>query len=168
MIAAIFLLHLVINRCCCSKCTMCRDLFLVKSVINWALFILLPTIAVSFAAIGAIQWCALIATVPIGCISDCVMHSSRRPDKKWKAYFYSVEMLFPYAWVGILSMFGILPTSTIIIFLSIPIAIGCGKILVNSFGNSTDVVSDLRQRTSNLQMAFTILMITALIIDKFI
>lgn len=168
-VAAIFLLHLAINRLCCSKCKGCKkDLFLTKSILNWALFILLPAVAVSFAAIGAVQWSVLIATVPVGCLSDCVLHSSRRPDKKWKACFYNAEMLFPYVWVSILSMSGILPISTIMIFLSIPIAIGCGKILVNSFGNSTDVTSDLSLRTSHLQTGFTILLILAFIIDKFI
>lgn len=166
-VAAIILFHLLVNRFCGSRCDGShKHPFLLKSLVNWILFIILPTVIVSYAAIGAVQWIVLLATLPVGILSDTAMHSNNRPEAKWQAYFFNVEMLVPFIWTGVMSMCGLLPVSTIIIFLSIPMAIGYAKRPLNSFAGDKIIVEDLHEKTVYFQITFTILFVVSLIVDK--
>lgn len=168
-VAAIIIIHTLVNRFCIGKCESARNMpFIVKALISWAVFILLPTATVSYAAIGAVQWITLLATVPAGVLSDCVIHSNAQLKSKWQTYFFNVEMLLPYVWVSILSMAGLLPVTTIIIFLSIPMAIGYGKRPLEAWNGDSIILKDLYKKTGDFQITFTILFVLSLIIDKFI
>ena len=87
---------------------------------------------------------------------------------KWQTYFFNVEMLLPYVWISILSMAGLLPVTTIIIFLSIPMAIGYGKRPLEAWNGDSIILKDLYKKTGDFQITFTILFVLSLIIDKFI
>ena len=51
-ITGIILIHLLVNRFCGGKCVDDpKTPFIIKSLINWVLFIILPTVLVSYAAI---------------------------------------------------------------------------------------------------------------------
>ena len=77
-------------------------------------------------------------------------------------------MVFPYAWIGICSIIGLLPMQTIICFLSIAVALGCAVTMRKSIGNDAKLLQDLRARTVLAFVIFTILFAVSLIAAKFI
>lgn len=144
----------------------------------------LPTLGTSYAATGIIDWNVLLIAVPVGLITDGILHSNNTRDittdrragittmamslgTRWAAWLYGFEMIFPFAWVGICSMAGILPIHTIVIFMTLPIAMGCAKTMKNSVGQNPMLIADLDVRTANLQMLFSLLLSASLIAAKF-
>lgn len=145
----------------------------------------LPTIGTSFIVTGAISWNVLWVALPIGLITDGILHSNNTRDiqhdsradirtfamiigGRWSAYLYGFEMLFPFVWVGVCSIIGIMPLWTIIIFLTLPIAIGCSRTMMNSMEGGAGVIADLDMRTANLQMLFSLLLSAAFVLGRFI
>ena len=144
----------------------------------------LPTLGTSYAATGIIDWNVLLIAVPVGLITDGILHSNNTRDittdrragittmamslgTRRAAWLYGFEMIFPFAWVGICSMAGILPIHTIVIFMTLPIAMGCAKTMKNSVGQNPMLIADLDVRTANLQMLFSLLLSASLIAAKF-
>lgn len=144
----------------------------------------LPTLGTSYAATGIIDWNVLLIAVPVGLITDGILHSNNTRDittdrragittmamslgTRWAAWLYGFEMIFPFVWVGICSMAGILPIHTIVIFMTLPIAMGCAKTMKNSVGQNPMLIADLDVRTANLQMLFSLLLSASLIAAKF-
>jgi 1,4-dihydroxy-2-naphthoate octaprenyltransferase len=70
--------------------------------------------------------------------------------------------------VGILSILGYMPIGTVIIFLTLPIAIGCAKTMKNSVTGGPALIADLDVRTANLQLLFSTLLTISLIISRFL
>ena len=147
-------------------------------------YALLPTIGTSFIVSGVIDWSVLLIALPIGLITDGILHSNNTRDMahdsradiktfammigpKASSWFYAFEMVFPYVWVGVLSLLGILPVYTIIIFLTIPIAIGCAGTLVKAPQDIT-IIADLDVRTANLQLLFSLLLSISFVLAYFL
>lgn len=148
-------------------------------------FAFLPTIGTSYVAIGSIDWSVLLIALPIGLITDGILHCNNTRDIKTDrragirtmamslgasaaAKLYAFEMVFPYAWIGICSILGILPLHTIIIFMSIPVALGCAKTMLNGVNDGPELIADLDARTANLQMIFSLLLSASLVASRFI
>lgn len=148
-------------------------------------FAFLPTIGTSYVTTGAIDWSVLWIALPVGLITDGILHSNntrdmatdRRADiktmamglgTKASALLYGFEMIFPYIWVGVLSIIGILPMSTVFIFLTLPVAIGCAKTMNSSVTGGTAIIADLDVRTANLQLMFSVILTATLIVARFI
>jgi 1,4-dihydroxy-2-naphthoate octaprenyltransferase len=73
-------------------------------------------------------------------------------------------MIFPYVWVGVISMIGILPVHTVAIFLTLVIAISNAKIMMHSVEGGIEMIADLDVKTANLQLFFSVLLAASLII----
>ena len=148
-------------------------------------FAVLPTLGTSFAVTGSIDWSVLWIAVPVGLITDGILHSNNTRDiasdgvaqirtmamglgTKASAWLYSFEVIFPYAWIAVCSIAGLMPLSTIVIFLTLPVAMGCSRTMMKSINGGSDIISDLDVRTANLQLLFSALLSVALIVDKFI
>lgn len=148
-------------------------------------YALLPTIGVSFIVTGAIDWNVLWIALPVGLITDGILHSNNTRDmvhdsrahistfamiigRKASAYLYGFEMIFPYIWIGGLSIIGKLPLMTIIIFLTLPVAIACTRTMLNSIEGGTEVIADLDVRTANLQLMFSALLSLSFVIAYFL
>lgn len=145
----------------------------------------LPTIGTSFAATGAIDWSVLLIALPVGLITDGILHSNNTRDAltdkragiktmamalgaKASAILYGFEVLFPFVWVGVLSILGFFPLTTIIIFLTLAVAIGCSQTMMKSLNGDMRIIADLDARTANLQLMFSALLSIAFIAAKFI
>lgn len=143
-------------------------------------FAFLPTIGTSYAVTGFIDWNVLYIALPVGLITDGILHSNNTRDMrtdaragittmamsmgpKAAAWLYGFEMIFPYVWVGVLSMTGILPVHTVAIFLTLVLAISNAKIMRNSLEGGVGMIADLDVKTANLQLAFSILLALALL-----
>lgn len=149
-------------------------------------FAFLPTIGTSYAATGAIDWNVLLIALPVGLITDGILHCNNTRDiatdkragintmamwlgTKAAARLYAFEMVFPYIWVGICSIIGLLPLHTIIIFLTLPIALACASTMKKSVGQETPMLlADLDVRTANLQMMFSVLLSISFVVARFI
>lgn len=149
-------------------------------------FAFLPTIGTSYAATGAIDWNVLLIALPVGLITDGILHCNNTRDiatdkragintmamwlgTKAAARLYAFEMVFPYIWVGICSIIGLLPLHTIIIFLTLPIALACASTMKKSIGQETSMLlGDLDVRTANLQMMFSVLLSISFVVARFI
>lgn len=148
-------------------------------------FAFLPTIGTSYVTTGAIDWSVLWIALPVGLITDGILHSNNTRDMatdkradiktmamglgtKASALLYGFEMIFPYVWVGVLSMIGILPMTTVFIFLTMPVAIGCAKTMNNSVTGGIGMIADLDVRTANLQLMFSVILTATLIVARFV
>ncbi len=149
-------------------------------------FAFLPTLGTSYAATGAIDWNVLLIALPVGLITDGILHCNNTRDivtdkrtgintmamrlgTKAAAGLYAFEMLFPYIWVGVCSIIGLMPLHTIVIFLTLPIALACASTMKKSVGQETPMLlGDLDVRTANLQMMFSILLSIAFAVARFI
>ena len=143
-------------------------------------FAFLPTLGTSYAVTGAIDWSVLLIALPVGLITDGILHCNNTRDvvtdkragirtmamglgEKWSAWLYAFEMVFPYVWVGVLSVVGIFPIYTVIIFLTIAVALGCATTMLKSVGQGPTLIKDLDVRTANLQMMFSVLLSVAFV-----
>lgn len=145
----------------------------------------LPTIGTSFVTTGAIDWSVLLIALPVGLITDGILHSNNTRDTltdkragiktmamglghKASAILYGFEVLFPFVWIGVLSMIGILPVTTIIVFLTLVVAIGCSQTMMKSLEGGVKMIADLDVRTANLQLLFSAFLSIAFVVGKFI
>lgn len=145
----------------------------------------LPTLGTSFVAAGGIIPSVLIVALPLGLITDGILHSNNTRDMKTdsragirtmamslgvksSAVLYGFEMIFPFIWVGVCSICGFMPLATIIIFMTLPVAIGCAKTMMNSVEGGVHMIADLDVRTANLQLMFSLLLTVSFVIARFI
>ena len=148
-------------------------------------FAFLPTLGTSYAATGAIDWNVLWVALPVGLITDGILHSNNTRDmltdkragiktmamalgSKFSSWVYSFEMIFPYVWVGVLSIIGIMPMHTIIVFMTIPVAVACHRTMKRSLKEGVRPIVDLDVRTANLQLVFSALLTVAFVSAKYI
>ena len=148
-------------------------------------YALLPTLGTSFVVSGVIDWSVLLIALPIGLITDGILHcnnvrdiiTDKRAGIRTMAMalgpvssskLYAFEMIFPYVWIGVCSIIGILPMHTIIIFMTIPIALGCAKTLLKGVNDGPELTADLDVRTANLQLLFSLLLSIAFVAARFI
>ena len=148
-------------------------------------FAFLPTLGTSYVATGAIDWNVLFVALPVGLITDGILHSNNSRDvmtdrragittmamsmgPKMAVLLYGVEMYFPYAWIAVLSIAGLLPVYTVFIFLTLPVAIGNARTMARSMKAGVEMIADLDVKTANLQLMFSVLLTAALVVAKFI
>ncbi len=148
-------------------------------------FAFIPTAGVSLAVTGAIDWSVLWIALPVGLITDGILHSNNTRDimtdrragiktmamglgPKASAWIYVFEVLFPFAWVAVCSLAGVLPLTTIIMFMALPVAIACAKTMKNSIKGGPVLIADLDVRTANLQLAFSLLLTVAFVVARFL
>lgn len=148
-------------------------------------FAFLPTLGTSYAATGAIDWNVLLIALPVGLITDGILHSNNTRDmltdkragiktmamslgNNVSAWLYGFEVIFPFIWIGVCSITGLMPLTTLAIFLTLPIAIACAQSMKFSLTGGAGVIADLDVRTANLQLLFSLLLTAAFIVGKFI
>jgi len=147
-------------------------------------FSFLPTLGTSYVVTGTIDWSVLFVALPVGLITDGILHSNNTRDittdhragiktmamglgTRRAAILYGFEMIFPYVWVGICSIAGFLPISTVIVFLTISIALACASTMKKSVGQKKPtLIIDLDIRTANLQLMFSVLLSIALVVAR--
>jgi 1,4-dihydroxy-2-naphthoate octaprenyltransferase len=128
------------------------------------------------------DWSVLIALLPV-CLMTCGFFHARRSlaaakmsktepaglkaGSRMSAQLYGFELIFPYAWVGIFSIIGLLPLHTVIVFLTIAVAIACASTMKKSVGQGPTLLMDLEIRTASLQFMFSVLLSVAFVAARF-
>ncbi len=82
--------------------------------------------------------------------------------------YISSTAILPFLWIAAFSIIGILPLATIIVFLTLPVAIGCSRTMYGLLDGATNLLADLSDRTVTLSLMFSFLLSLAFIIGKFI
>lgn len=140
-----------------------------------AAYAFLPTLGTAYVITGEIEWSVLLVALPVGLITDGILHSNNTRDiatdrrcgittmamglgAKASALLYGFEMLFPYVWIGVCSIAGIMPVYTIAAFLTLPVAIACVATMKKSVAGGPAVIADLDVRTANVQLMFSLLL----------
>jgi 1,4-dihydroxy-2-naphthoate octaprenyltransferase len=148
-------------------------------------FAFLPTLGASYAATGVIDWDVLYVALPVGLITDGILHSNNTRDiltdkragittmamalgGKLSSWLYGFEMIFPFVWIGVLSMIGIMPLHTIIVFMTRPVAVACHRTMNRSLKEGARPIADLDVRTANLQLVFSALLTVAFVAAKYL
>ena len=121
-------------------------------------------LATSFIATGEIHWNILIAIIPFTLVASGITHG----QGKAAAYTYAFEVMVTYAYLAICSIIGIFPMATIIVFMTIPVATGCSKTIVNSIEGGAHLTRDLGARTANLLHMYSVLLTLAFAVARFI
>ncbi len=145
---------------------------------------ILPSLGIAYAVTGELLWDILWCAFPTGMITSGIFHSYNTRGKyanvrigttavmgtsaKMTALVYSIEVLCPFVWVGICSIFGLMPLTTLLIFLTLPVAIACSRTRLNVLKGGTTVIGDLDMRSANLQAGFSLLLTLALVLGRFI
>ncbi len=145
----------------------------------------LPTLGTSFVVAGGVLPSVLIIALPLGLITDGILHSNNTRDMatdaragiktmamslgtKSSAILYGFEMLFPFVWVGVCSIAGFMPIATVIVFMTLPVAIACAQTMKNSVEGGVQMIADLDVRTANLQLMFSLLLTVAFVVARFL
>lgn len=145
-------------------------------------FAFLPTIGTSYAITGAIDWSVLYIALPVGLITDGILHANNTRDiatdkragiltmamsmgKKSAAWLYAFEVTFPYLWIVVCAVMGIFKLHTILVLISLPMAIKCAKTMLNGY-NDTNAIAMLDMQAAQLQMLFSFMLSFSLISDK--
>ena len=148
-------------------------------------FAFLPTLGTSYAVTGTIEWSVLWIALPVGLITDGILHSNNTRDmvtdkragittmamslgNEASAWLFGAEMVFPFVWMAVLSMIGVFPVTTVVIFMTLPVAIGNARLMMKSLTAGVDMIADLDVKTANLQMLFSILLTLSLVVAKFL
>jgi Mn2+/Fe2+ NRAMP family transporter len=114
----------------------------------------------------------IVTLVPVVTMAISVGHANRTKKndnlKNISAVIYSMEIAFSYLWVVGFTFAKVLPYSTVLIFLTLPIAIACCKTMRNSRQDAEHLRADITSRTANLLLQFVILLTVGLILGKFL
>ena len=119
-------------------------------------------VATSFIATKELHWDVLLAIVPVTLIAAGITHGKNRLS----AYAYAVKVFISYLYVVVFSFLGYFPMTTIIIFLTVAIAFGCSKTMINSIEGGAHLTKDMGARTANLLHLFSILLAIAFVVGK--
>lgn len=136
----------------------------VTNVLVHLLWTAISAVATSLIATGNINWAVLTAIVPFGLIASGITHGRN----KTAAYSYAFEILVTYVYLAVCSIVGIFPMTTIIVFMTIPVALGCSKTMMNSIEGGAHLTRDLGARTANLLHLYSVLLAVAFAVAKFI
>lgn len=138
-----------------------------RDVITFVSLALLPAVAISFIATEAMHWGILIVALPIGLMTNAIFLAND-PENIHHSRLYAFEVIFPYIWVGGCSVTGLMPMHTIIVFLTLAVALGCAKTLSHADGEKVETTTDLGARTLNLLVLFSLLLAISFLLPRFI
>ena len=148
-------------------------------------FAFIPMLGTSYVVTGAIDWSVLWVALPVGLTTDGILHSNNTRDMvtdrragittmamgmglKVSSWLFGFEMIFPYVWVAVLSMIGVMPVYTVAIFMTLPVAIGNARTMSKSVEAGVHLIADLDVKTANLQLFFSVLLTLSFVVAKFI
>ena len=136
----------------------------ITNILVHLLWTFISAIATSFIATGEVHWNVLAAIAPLALVGSGITHGRN----KIAAYSYAFEIMVTYVYMAICSIIGIFPMATIIVFMTIPVAIGCSKTMINSIEGGAHLTRDLGARTANLLNMYSVLLAVAFAVARFI
>lgn len=109
----------------------------------------------------------LLPLVPALMFSLALIHSGIKRGI-WSARLYTFEVMFPFAWIAVWSIAGLMPLYTVFAFLTFPVACGCSRTATKAITCDSDIIDDLDSRTTTLQLFFSIILSLTFVVSKFV
>lgn len=128
--------------------------------------ILATSVASAWIMTGTVVWSVLLAAVPVGIMTTANLQTGAENNRNKAAFWF--KMITPYVWVGAMSMAGVLPIHTIIIFTTIAVAIACARTNQITEKCGPEVTDDIHQRTSNLNILFGLMLSLSFILATYV
>ncbi len=148
-------------------------------------YAVLPMLGTSFIATGSIQTSVLWLAVPVGSITVAILHVNNARDiatdrragihtfplltgagvARW---VYVFEVLMPYAWMVLIVVLGRAPWTTSLALLSLPVAWGNARTMLRSRREGTGAIATLDEGTAQLQLLFSLLLVVAFVVARFV
>ncbi len=146
---------------------------------------LLPMLGTSLIVTGHLCWDALWLSVPVGLITVAILHVNNVRDiatdsragiktfpiltgRNFGIWLYVFEVIFPFIWLLFLVLSGISSCWLLMAILALPVAIKNVRSIIEYKRLGNDSCARLDERTAQLQMLFSLLMIVGMILSKFL
>ncbi|MGM9763012.1 MAG: prenyltransferase [Candidatus Cryptobacteroides sp.] len=115
----------------------------------------------------------MLLAVPVGLITVGILHANNTRDAatdkaagihtlpivigpKASVVVYCCEILIPYVWIAVLSIVGIFPLSTVVVFLTLPFACGLCYNMAKSLKLGARRIATLDAATARIQLFFSL------------
>ena len=138
-------------------------------------FGVLPVIGVSYVGIGTIDWNTLVISLPLGIFTIAVLHDNNTVDietdrecgittlpmllgERTSVQLFIVYMILPYLAVAGFCIVGLMPLSSLLCLLSLPMAYGNGRTAYGYFEKGREAMIGLDQSTAKVHMVFSLLL----------
>ena len=148
-------------------------------------YALLPMLGTSLIVSGALHWSVLWLAVPVGLITVAILHVNNVRDivtdkragiktfpmltgRNFGISLYAFEVLFPFAWLLGLAVCGIASWWLLVALLSLPIALGNVRYIFSYKKLNNDMCARLDEKTAQLQLIFSLLMIIGMTLSVFL
>lgn len=139
-----------------------------------AAYAILPTLGTAYVVTGKILPEVLWIAVPVGLITDAILHSNNTrdiyTDRKARIstmamkmglgvskFFYYLEVLVPFVWIAGCIAAGILPVWNLIVIPAIIPAISNVRTMSRASKDDISAISSLDEMTAKLQLLFSLL-----------
>jgi len=148
-------------------------------VVIMCCYALLPTLGTTFIVTGSILPEILWLAVPVGSITVAILHINNTRDietdrragirtfamligRKTAICLYIFEVLMPYAWMLALCLTAKVPLTALTVLLSMPLALGNVRTSLKCKTQGIAAIARLDERTAQLQLAFSLLLMAGL------
>ncbi|MBQ9285228.1 MAG: prenyltransferase [Bacteroidaceae bacterium] len=142
-------------------------------------YALLPMTGTSFVVSGSIHWHVLWLAVPVGLITVAILHANNVRDietdqragiqtfplltgRSFGAKLYAFEVLFPFLWLFGLMAFRIEPWWLLSAFVALPVAFKNARTMLDYEQGGKESYANLDERTAQLQLMFSLLIVVGL------
>lgn len=156
-----------------------RSLGDVVILLNYAV---LPIMGTSIVAVGHIDWSAMVLVVPLGLITDSILHINNARDAvcdraagihtfamrigaKASVVIYQLEVMLPFVWVLVAVLAGWLPVFSIIVVVVGKSAFDMARQSSKLLTEGAAGVAMLDQLSAALQAKFSVMMIISLVVS---
>lgn len=131
--------------------------------IAWAMTAAVAAAYLLWSGYGILSF--LTIALPLGVFIRALYRSTNIESDVTMSFakLYAFEVFFPFVWVAVLSICGLMPLSTIISFIALPIAIACAQTVKNSVEGGKKMLADLYPRTANVHFIYTVLLTLAFV-----
>lgn len=141
----------------------------------------LPMLGTSFIASGAVHYPVLWLAVPVGLITVAILHANNTRDietdqraqistfpmfagRKVSSWIYVFEVLFPYLWMIGLVVAQVISWPALFTLLSLPLAWKNVRMMMNYREGGIASFATLDEKTAQLQLAFSTLLVIGLVV----
>ncbi|MBR7129709.1 MAG: prenyltransferase, partial [Tidjanibacter sp.] len=148
-------------------------------------YAILPIIGTSLVTVGQVDWSAMVLAVPLGLITDSILHINNARDAesdraagartfamrigpKASALIYQFEVLFPIVWVLIAIFAGWLPPLTLVVCAVGNTAMGMARQARKLTTEGPAAIAHLDQQSAKLQAEFSVVMIVSLVVSALV
>jgi 1,4-dihydroxy-2-naphthoate octaprenyltransferase len=145
-------------------------------------YAVLPIMGTSIVAVGHIDWTAMVLVVPLGLITDSILHINNARDAvcdraagistfamrigaKASVVIYQLEVMLPFVWVVVAVLAGWLPIFSIVVWAVAKNAFDMARQSSKLLTEGAAAVATLDQQSAALQAKFSVMMIISLIVS---